>query len=406
MPFDEAANKARVDALRRRGVDVWGAERVYVDGSVRLDAIEPGAIIRQASLSGPRLSIASGAEIGTSGHAEVEDCQIGPGVELGSGLYRGATMLEGVKIRGFAEIRPDTLLEEHADIAHSVALKNATFTACCVAGSLINFCDLFLSGGTSREDHTEVGSGAVHYNFDPRGDKWGSLIGGIRGVLMRSEPVFVGGNCGLVGPVEIGLGAVTAAASTVRKDVPESELNFQSARPFAIQDFDRHRYGAMTGRFRTSAKLVATLHALDTWYRMVRIPHAETRETALYEAARGRIRAQVQERIDRLGRIAGKLQDGLSSARDASADASIRRDHERLAGGWPEFRKVLEEPAEPASVPGRFVNEYARARGAGRSHLEALRESEAGAQEAERWLENIVVAITGKADASLGYEGS
>ena len=109
MAFDDTRNRARVEGLQRRGVDVWGPERVYIGPEVNLDAIEPSAVIRQATLSGKDLSIAAGAVIGTSGHAEVRDCQIGPDAELGAGLYQEATLLNGVKVRGFAEIRPGTL---------------------------------------------------------------------------------------------------------------------------------------------------------------------------------------------------------------------------------------------------------------------------------------------------------
>ena len=200
MPYDEPGNRDRVAALRDKGVDVWGPERVYIAPEVNLDWIESGAEIRHASLSGAELRIGQGSRIGAAGHAEIDNCHIGRNVELGAGIYKGATLLEGVSIRGFAEVRPGTLLEEQCDAAHSVAFKNTILTACCVTGSVINYCDLFMSGGASRDDHSEVGSGAIHFNFDPRGDKWGSLIGDVRGVLLRSAPVFIGGQCIKRGP--------------------------------------------------------------------------------------------------------------------------------------------------------------------------------------------------------------
>ncbi len=401
MPFDEAGNRARVAELRRRGVDVWGPERVYVDQSVQLDRIEPGAVIRQASLSGPDLSVASGAEIGTSGHAELNDCQIGPGVQLGSGLYTGVTMLERAKVRGFAEIRAHTLLEEQAEAAHNVALKNTTFTACCVAGSLINFCDLFLSGGTSREDHTEVGSGAIHYNFDPRGDKWGSLIGGIRSVVMRSPPVFIGGHCGIVGPVQIGLGAITAAGSTIRTNVPEGTLYGSVAKAISLPNFDRTASRTVTAQLRVTAHLIATLHALDAWYRFVRIPHAQGNEQHLYKAARRRIRAQISERIERLDRIVERLR---AAAPQKASGWMAEGSRGRLVRGWPDLRAILVRPTEPGAAPAKFLETYSRSRQAGRSHLAAINESEAVAALAERWLDGQVTTIrNGFADA-LGAE--
>ena len=387
MAFDDAGNRARVASLRERGVDVWGPERVYVDSDVKLDAIKPGAVIRQATLSGQSLTISAGAVIGTSGHAEVSDCQIGPDAELGAGLYQGATFLNRVKVRGFAEIRPGTLLEEDVDVAHSVALKNTTITACCVAGSLINFCDLFLTGGTSRKDHTEIGSGAIHYNFDPRGDKWGSLLGSIRGVLLRSDPVFIGGTCGLVGPLEVGLGAVTAAGSTIRKDVPANTLVSVAGRAASIAGFDRTEYGSLRRSFKITAKLVATLRALEAWYALMRIPHAPPCEQRLYESALRQIGTQARERIDRLGKIIAKLDTGAPAASDGH-----RAEHRELVAGWPDLREGLKEPMQPESLPTRFTQAYADARGAGHGHVAALKAADANAEEAENWLEEMVNA--------------
>ena len=395
MQFDASGNRARVDALRSRGVDVWGPERVYIGEDVDLQAIEPGAVIRYATLSGRGLSVASGAVIGTSGHAEVHDCQIGRDVELGSGLYHGATFLQGVKVRGFAEIRPETLLEEQAEAAHNVALKNTTFTSCCVAGSLINFCDLFLSGGRSRRDHTEIGSGAIHFNFDPRGDKWGSLIGGIRGVLMQSDPVFIGGNCGLVGPLEVGFGSVTAAGSVIRKNVGENMLVASHSHSLITKRIRPSEYGSLRSRFGVTAKLIGTLRALDAWYGLVRAPRAHDGEGRLYEAARGRINAQIAERIRRLERIIEKLSQQTGQGTRGRTPSG---EHRVLVDGWGSLRRALETSVDPREPPREFLEPYIRARDTGKSHLDAIKSAVAGAPQAARWLDGLVEQVTARAN--------
>ena len=369
---------------------------MYVSTDVSLAAIEPTAVIRQATLSGKDLSIAAGAVIGTSGHAEVSDCQIGPNVELGAGLYQGATLLNGVKVRGFAEIRPGTLLEEEVDIAHSVALKNTTFTACCVAGSLINFCDLFLTGGTSRKDHTEIGSGAIHYNFDPRGDKWGSLLGSIRGVLLRSDPVFIGGTCGLIGPLEVGLGAVTAANCTIRRDVPANTLVATADRAVSIPNFDRTAYGSLRRQFRVTAKLVATLRALGAWYEFVRLPNTPLGERHLCEFALKRVGDQAQERIDRLAKIVAKLEVGAPAA-----SAGIQAEHRQLVREWPDLQNTLQQPPRPQKFPTRFLRAYGEARASGEGYVASLKIADPHAAEAEAWLEGMVDAVMRTVDARL-----
>ena len=403
MPFDDSGNRTRIESLQKRNVDVWGPERVYVSEDVRLESIEAGAVIRHATLSGPELRIAKGAKVGVSGHAEVENCQIGTDVELGAGLYQGATFLQGAKVRGFAEIRPGTLLEEEAEVAHSVALKNTTFTSCCVAGSLINFCDLFLSGGTSRRDHTEVGSGAIHFNFDPRGDKWGSLIGGIQGVLLRSEPVFVGGNCGIVGPVEIGFGAVTAAGSVIRRDVGENVLVATGSKNVQIRGFDRRIYGSLTSRFLLTAKLIGTFRALDCWYTQVRLPSASAAERPLYEAARKQIELQVAERIKRLGNIIAKLPESisLSLAGSSTEDSPAIRQHRVLIECWPAARDALSRPVEPPAAPVEFISAFGEARNKGMGHNQAIQNTDAGLSETAQWLEDIVDGVTERARESL-----
>lgn len=403
MPFDDSGNRTRIESLQKRNVDVWGPERVYVSEDVRLESIEAGAVIRHATLSGPELRIAKGAKVGVSGHAEVENCQIGTDVELGAGLYQGATFLQGAKVRGFAEIRPGTLLEEEAEVAHSVALKNTTFTSCCVAGSLINFCDLFLSGGTSRRDHTEVGSGAIHFNFDPRGDKWGSLIGGIQGVLLRSKPVFVGGNCGIVGPVEIGFGAVTAAGSVIRRDVGENVLVATGSKNVQIRGFDRRIYGSLTSRFLLTAKLIGTFRALDCWYTQVRLPSASAAERPLYEAARKQIELQVAERIKRLGNIIAKLPESisLSLASSSTEDSPAIRQHRVLIECWPAVRDALSSPVTPPAAPVDFISAFGEARNKGMGHIQAIQNTDAGLSETAQWLEDIVDVVIERARESL-----
>jgi hypothetical protein len=62
-------------------------------------------------------------------------------------------------------------------------------------GSLVNFCDALVSGGQSRAQHSEIGSGFIHFNYTPSG-KTGdkatpTLVGDVeRGVFLREEKIF------------------------------------------------------------------------------------------------------------------------------------------------------------------------------------------------------------------------
>ena len=57
-----------------------------------------------------------------------------------------------------AQVREGCILEEEANGAHCVGIKQTILFPFVTLGSLINFCDCLMAGGTSRKDHSEAGS--------------------------------------------------------------------------------------------------------------------------------------------------------------------------------------------------------------------------------------------------------
>ena len=57
----------------------------------------------------------------------VEDCQLGAGVRLRGGYFSGAVFLDGAVVGCGAHVRPGTILEEGAEMAHTVGLKQTIF---------------------------------------------------------------------------------------------------------------------------------------------------------------------------------------------------------------------------------------------------------------------------------------
>jgi len=158
-------------------------------------------------------SIGPGCEIGAEGAVVIENCQLGRGVKLKGGYFSGSVFLDGANMGGGAHVREGTILEEEASGAHAVGLKQTVLLPFVTLGSLINFCDILMAGGTSRKNHSEVGSSYIHFNFTPNQDKaTASLVGDVsRGVLLNQNPIFLGGQGGLVGPARIAYGTVIAA---------------------------------------------------------------------------------------------------------------------------------------------------------------------------------------------------
>lgn len=299
---------ARLRELTDRGVSIVDPRQTYVGAEVTLQRVCPGAILHPGTrLSGARTFLAPGAEVGREGPATIVDSVLGRGARVDAGYLEGAVLLAGARAGFGAHFRPGTLLEEQASTAHTVGLKQTILLAFVTLGSVVNFCDILMSGGTSRDDHSEVGSGFIHFNFTPwgaRGDKaTPSLIGDVvRGVFMREARIFLGGSAGIIGPASVGYGAVTGAGQVVRRDVPERTVYVEPAKSVAFER-DPGRLDAAEPRAERNRIFIAQLVALREWYRQVRLARAPEGDIdrAVIEAGIDVIEVCIAERVSRLG---------------------------------------------------------------------------------------------------------
>jgi bifunctional UDP-N-acetylglucosamine pyrophosphorylase / glucosamine-1-phosphate N-acetyltransferase len=201
--------------------DLLKHQDITIGEEVVRNRLSDGATIHPGcKLFGSQTLICQGAELGFEAPVTLKDCFVGPGVKLKGGFFENAVFLEGAEAGSGAHVRSGTILEEQASIAHTVGLKQTILFPFVTLGSLINFCDCFMAGGTSRKNHSEVGSSYIHFNFTPNQDKaTASLIGDVpQGVMLNQKPIFLGGQGGLVGPCRIEYGTVIAAGSIYRKD--------------------------------------------------------------------------------------------------------------------------------------------------------------------------------------------
>ena len=304
----------RSEALRERGLVLPAPAQVYVDRTVDLDRLQPGAVLCPGTrLGGAATFVGAGAVIGSEGPATAIDCAIDGDVEFCSGYAEGAVLFRGAKLGGAAHVRPATILEEGASTAHAVGLKQSLLMSYVTFGSLINACDLLVAGGTSKDDHSEVGSGFIHFNFTPwgeRGDKaTPSLIGNVHeGVFLNRGRVFLGGLSGLVGPGEVGFGSMTIAGQVIRRAVGSDRL-FGAAAPTVDRDMPGRDAGAADRtKLRANAAYVGQLCALRAWYVDVRLArrsaHAGSDEVHGEVLAAGvrALDAMIRERLLRLDR--------------------------------------------------------------------------------------------------------
>jgi bifunctional N-acetylglucosamine-1-phosphate-uridyltransferase/glucosamine-1-phosphate-acetyltransferase GlmU-like protein len=216
---------AAVERLMARGVRMPNPFSVGVGDEIDPERISAKGVVLHAGtkISGAKTLISSGVKLGEEAPVTVADCRLGRGVELKGGFFNSSVFLDQANMGSGAQVREGCLIEEEANGSHTVGLKQTILFPFVTLGSLINFCDIFLAGGTSRKNHSEVGSSYVHFNYTHNQDKaTASLLGDVpRGVMLREPPIFLGGQGGLIGPVRIGFGTVIAAGEVWRDDCPE-----------------------------------------------------------------------------------------------------------------------------------------------------------------------------------------
>ncbi len=300
----------RLEQLHQRGVEIVDPRQTYLDDAVDIARIEAGVVLHPgARLLGARTYLAAGAEVGTEGPATLRDAVLGPRARVASGFVHGAVLLRDASLGANAHVRPGTLLEEEASTAHAVGLKHTILLPFVTLGSLINFCDALVAGGTSRRDHSEIGSGYIHFNYTPwgeRGDKaTPSLVGDVaRGALLRERRIFLGGSGGMIGPRRVGYGAIAGAGQVLRRDVPEGHLSVQPVRK-SQRAVPSSFLGSLSPRREQNIRYIANLEALVAVYRELRLPRlprepAFAGERAVLEAAVETLELAIGERVKRL----------------------------------------------------------------------------------------------------------
>ncbi|OFW55868.1 MAG: UDP-N-acetylglucosamine pyrophosphorylase [Actinobacteria bacterium RBG_16_64_13] len=272
-------------------------------------------------LYGARTAISAGVKLGAEGPVTIDDCCLGADVELKGGCFKQSVFLERANMGWGAEVREGCLLEEEAGGAHCVGLKQTILFPFVVLGSLVNFCDCLMAGGTSRKDHSEVGSSYIHFNYTPDGDKaTASLFGDVvRGVMLDQARIFLGGQGGAVGPVRVGFGTVVAAGSILRRDVVEDgRLVVDGPPPDLQRRYVPQAHGNLTRVVRNNVMYLANLVALEQWYKKVRAQFFAREEMGelVYQGAVETLALAKAERIKHLVALAEMVQTSGARGRE------------------------------------------------------------------------------------------
>ncbi len=305
---------ATVDRLLAKGVSILSPKSIEIDDNVSIDRISADGVTIHAGckIYGASTFIARKVTIGREGPVTIENCQVGPEVHLGSGFFSNTVFLEGVRTGSNAHVRKGTIMEEASSIAHTVGLKQTILFPFATLGSLINFCDCLLAGGTDNKNHSEVGSSFVHFNYSPNQDKaTPSIFGDVpRGVMLRQRPIFLGGQGGAVGPLRLSFGSVTAAGTICRKDENSiGKLIIEKILKGGTMAYMPGMYTNINRIVSNNINYIANLVALTRWYEEVRslFVNSRTFPEALLAGLKEKIAMGVEERIKRFEELCEKM---------------------------------------------------------------------------------------------------
>ncbi len=427
---------AAVGNLRRRGVILPRRGLVEIGADVPPERIEPGATIHPfARVRGALTYIAAGAVIGAGGPVVLEDCWVGRGarigtlgpvtlrrVTVGAGAVLGAGAAEDAVFLGKEvddpaiscgmgfRVRRGSLYEEDASSAQHTDTKMTILFPWVTLGSNVNWCDLLMAGGRGPElgNFSEVGSGAVHFNFTPRGDKaTASLLGDVsEGVFLRARPIFMGGNSSLIGPARAAYGTITAAgrrfAGSLAAGLHTGEADPAGAgqRSFdpagaGPRPFDPVVYGSVKRIYDSQVHFIGELAALHAWYGQARavVGKGDAALETVYAAGSNMVALNIGERIAQLGALAARMErSALTIAGSGNVDKRIAQ-HRALLDAWPAIEGRLQAFSEAqADLPAALQRGLeASAARHGRVYTRVIRGLDAEAVAVGRaWLAGIV----------------
>ena len=323
-------------ALINKGVQIPNPGSVHISDDINPDRISGDNVVVHSGckLLGSQTLISPGCQLGYEAPVTLENVWLGRNCQLKGGYFKKAAFCGDNVFGSGAHVRAGTILEEQANAAHTVGLKQTILFPFVTLGSLINFCDCLMAGGTSRKDHSEVGSSFVHFNYTPNQDKaTPSMMGDVAaGVMLKSKPIFLGGQGGLVGPVRINYGCMTAAGSIIRNNElkPDRLLVGGGFKSFSIprQSFVYKNIGHI---FNNNVYYISSLLSLKTWYTHVRpLFTGDFFSTQVLKGMKDILDDAIQERINRFGMFCDKLkvskQNLLSDGKDESSESVATHD--------------------------------------------------------------------------------
>jgi len=205
--------------LMNSGVSLADPSRIDIRGTLSAGEdcyIDINAVFEQNVTLGKRVRIGPNVLIRNSRISD--DCRI----EANS-VIDNADLASNCDVGPFARIRPETQLKAGSRIGNFVEIKKSIIGA----GSKVNH--LSYVGDSVVGERVNIGAGVITCNYD----------GAYKHQTIIGDDAFIGSDCQLIAPVEIGSGATIGAGSTIRKDAPQDKLTLTHTKQVSVRGWRR-----------------------------------------------------------------------------------------------------------------------------------------------------------------------
>ena len=201
---DRVVRLRLAEELMRAGVGVRNPEQLYV---------EPGVQVGRDTLLGPNVELRGKVSIGAGCVIEqgvvISDCTVGDRVHIKPYcVLTESTVANGAQIGPWCHIRPGSVVEDDVHLGNFVETKKTRMRKGAKANHLSYL------GDADVGEKVNVGCGTITCNYD----------GYVKSQTIIEAGAFIGSDTQLIAPVTVGAGAVTAAGTTVYRDVPAGAL--------------------------------------------------------------------------------------------------------------------------------------------------------------------------------------
>lgn len=197
-------------------------DNIYIDKNA---VVEEGATIFPNNYIGAGSVIKSGAVLRPNNI--IEGSIVERGAVVTASVLEGAHIGEGAQVGPFCYMRQGANVGANCKAGDFVEIKNATLGDGSKASHLAYIGDVDIG------KECNVGCGVIFVNYDGR-HKHRSSVG---------DRAFIGSNCNVIAPVNVGDDAYIAAGTTITEDVPPAALVIGRSRQIVKE-------GKALGKFR------------------------------------------------------------------------------------------------------------------------------------------------------------